>query len=416
MLTSFTLSSLLLLASAGSLATASPIHLDVASPSVLTTDGVVDPTLVEREIANTFAKLERGLAVEPASSKPDDRRRACRKAKRDGTSVPVSAFDLGGGFTVNLGVGKSAQYFPVTIDTGSSDLTVSSFTGGFDSSKSSTFKDLNQTTSTVFLQGGYTGQLATDTVSLGSLSVPAQTFLYTPELQTTKYRGILGMGPQAGSQLGANNFFSNLVASGQVAANKFGLYLTRGGAAGSEAVLGGYNAAHINGIQTAVKAVEGLPWWALEIQRLTAGGKIIADTKTVALVDSGASISYLPKETVRALYAQIPGSRLSTYESSATVMGQTYTIDTYEIPCSTSTSDIGVVFTEGRRRTFRLNAADFNLGSLDDGSDMCWGSYFGVDFEMYGQRLGLLGIPFLKSYYSIFDFSANTITLGESRA
>jgi len=64
--------------------------------------------------------------------------------------------------------------------------------------------------------------------------------------------------------------------------------------------------------------------------------------------------------------------------------------------------DIGFVFGND---TFRVHPADFNLGmSMYNPAD-CIGGIFAMDADQWPSNLCIIGDEFLKSWYSVYDYS-----------
>lgn len=55
--------------------------------------------------------------------------------------------------------------------------------------------------------------------------------------------------------------------------------------------------------------VEGLPFWAVQLDQINVDGKSSNIVSSIVIVDTGASLIYLSDESLRAVFAQIPGSR-----------------------------------------------------------------------------------------------------------
>ncbi|KAI8062712.1 aspartic peptidase domain-containing protein [Gongronella butleri] len=143
-----------------------------------------------------------------------DKHLAKRQDSSNGYRAPLYN-DQGSQYLINVGIGSPSQSFNVTLDTGSADLWVPSVScdrrscpfGGFDSSKSSTFSNLQQPFSIQYGIGSVNGTYVTDTVTVAGASVSNQQFglaTYTKDILTVPQgglrpdavvaNGILGMG------------------------------------------------------------------------------------------------------------------------------------------------------------------------------------------------------------------------------
>ncbi|GAA6034456.1 hypothetical protein JCM8097_002734 [Rhodosporidiobolus ruineniae] len=416
------LSTLLLLSAGASLAGASPVAVsesvvvptapgtttfETYTPSVKTADGGLDSTLLQRDHKSTFAKLEDIIEGCEAGVKATRRRSAQVKATTK--SVPLSGD--GTYFAATVSIGTPAQKLPLMVDTGSSDLWVLGNTadgdGLFNYANSSTIVNSGKTVNLTYVTESVTGGIATDTISVGGLTVKNQAFGVVPSEQNFGVSGILGLAPADIAKISAPTFFSNLVSSGQLASPSFGLYLSRDASKASELTLGGENAAHYSGKQSIARVVPGFGRWVLQLDYYMVNGTLAANLPTTAIIDSGSSTSFIPKKAAAAIFAKIPGAYLDTSaeaETSVNLMGQTYTLDRYAYPCGT-TSRPGYVFNGTYRRVLPVATEDLNLGYIDEETKkMCAATIIGVDIELGGKTMALLGTDFLKSYYTVFNF------------
>ncbi|KAI9469824.1 MAG: aspartic peptidase domain-containing protein [Benjaminiella poitrasii] len=142
--------------------------------------------------------------------------------KRSNSAVNVPLYnDFGQVYLANISVGTPPQNFSVIVDTQSSDLWIPSVECNekvcpdttFDSSKSSTFKSLNEPFSYEYNDGTINGTYVKDTVALGGLKVLNQQFVLADRTSKTiiandykqrlKYgasvsvNGVLGLGFQS---------------------------------------------------------------------------------------------------------------------------------------------------------------------------------------------------------------------------
>lgn len=148
----------------------------------------------------------------------------------------------------DLSVGAPSQTTSVQFDTGSSDLLIAiakckACVGPFfDPTKSSTYSDLKTHFNTSFGDGSTaTGSLASDTVSLGGLSVNNQIFAIIDEAADgfdKPNSGLIGFGFQSIAQTNATPWFFNLANEGKLASKVSSFYISRQEAAGSEACIG----------------------------------------------------------------------------------------------------------------------------------------------------------------------------------
>ncbi|BGP14829.1 hypothetical protein JCM10213v2_002784 [Rhodosporidiobolus nylandii] len=400
MLLNFALSSLVF---AASLAGASPV-IKFDAP----TNARRGAVLRQHDAEVTFAKHFDGVAV-PAEDKMAGERRS-RKAKRDttaGTNIPMTSGGDESPF-LPITIGTPSQWVGMVPDTGSSDVLLTAGANGFDPSRSSSLVDSGNDVEFTFVDGSIPGRVATDTVSIGGLTVPKQYIGLTPETVVSNADGIIGLGWDETSKIGQPSFLSNLVSSGRLAAKRFGLYISRQfpGSYTSELRLGGYNSARINGRAQRVPVIQGLGRWAVNITNYVAGSATPYLLPTIGLIDSGSTSTFIPNEAARAIYGSIPGSYANPeYAFPMTANGQDVVVQYWTFPCN-ATGRIGYAFQGGQRTQFTVDMQDLNLG--EDTPGMCVGSIHGVDIELVkgsGQKAAILGIDLLKSWYTMWDFA-----------
>ncbi|GAA6027944.1 hypothetical protein JCM8097_001794 [Rhodosporidiobolus ruineniae] len=397
-----------LLALGASLAVASPINLEVRTPSIPTNiDGSVNhielDTLIQSSLDKAFA------GGKPLS------KRAAAAANVALTEEAAGTQDIY--YLATASIGTPAQSIPAIVDTGSYDLLVKQYTPAkgkpFNSAASSTFVNTGTQVGGGFVTGGtFVADKTRDTVSVGGLAVAGQYFASTA---SDDDYSVFGFGFPALSNIHELNWFDSLVAAGKVAANKFSLHLARIGsdAAGgvSELTLGGANKARYTGAATRLPRAKfsfpGQDRWMVSLDSYVSGNGTKINSPTFAIIDSGAPYSYIPRAAATAFFQSIPGSSIFR-SSAASVAGSTYTVDMWQFPCSAS-SEPGYVFTAAPGKTFAINHNDLSLGEIANG--MCLGSTFGVDVALAGQQMAILGVDFLKGWYATFDFTDDSISL-----
>ncbi|GAA5945760.1 hypothetical protein JCM10213_002713 [Rhodosporidiobolus nylandii] len=396
----------------------SSFHLEGLQPSTTTTDGFVDHAVVQRDLERTLLKYS-------------ERAAEAQKVEKRGMSKQVKGKNLGsvGLYPGAISIGTPAQTMPVLFDTGSSDLWVSSSCGGetceygsFDPAKSTTFHNLSRTVSMSYVSGEYDGHLARDTVSVGGLAVKNQNFVVVPDagfIPSYPFVGIAGLAFSASSYIGKPTFLDNLASAGKLFNNMFSLYHTREGKVkGSQLTLGGVDSSKFDGGFLRVPVVsESL--WTIATSEFLVNRATVKKAATVSVVDSASTVSYMPSVAVAAIYASIPGAYLTTADNSTVSMnGVSYQPDRYEFPCTT-TARVGFIFGgTTSRKVFDLDPRDLSLGKVEGKDGFCAGNLLGIDIEMGGQRMGLLGIPFLKSWVSLFNLGTgnNDATIGFARS
>ncbi|CDR49719.1 hypothetical protein NBRC10512_006707 [Rhodotorula toruloides] len=402
----------------------SPVRIEGVVPSVTNADGSVNDELLKANMEATFAKYE-DLAERStdssskAASLKVRRRDGKVKCKRATTkTIPVDYEGNLGLYNIDIGVGTPAQNLPVILDTGSSDLVIQSAcdpanfnnlpvcTAVFDSSKSSTFASTGVNHTVAYVSDSISGTIVTDTVNLGGISIPKQTFLLSPNTNMPLSSGNLGLSLNAQAQLGGTSVLENLRASGNVANSRMGLWLGKESEGSAELTIGDWNTDRYSGIATVYQVYKPnqLGRWAIQLLQIldvkqTPLWTMPASPDTVVFIDSGSSTNYLPRAAAAAAHSAIPGSyKLGTTTQS--LNGQTYEVDAYAFPC-TNTATFGVSLS--RRRNLLLAAEDLIIGTVPGQAGMCRSATYGVDINYGGVQAGILGTPFLRSWYAGFN-------------
>ncbi|KAG8980266.1 hypothetical protein FRB90_007704, partial [Tulasnella sp. 427] len=260
------------------------------------------------EQVSKFTK--RAAALEPFDIAPA---RAALK-KRQGNSAANSLVNSQDSlYYGDLSVGTPAQVTTIDFDTGSSDLIIPSAqcttcVGPFyDPSKSTSFTNKNTPFSTSFGDGSTaSGVLATDTISVGSLSVLNQPFAVITG-STGNFdgpnSGLMGLAFESIAQTKATPWFFNLANQGALASNIFSFYLSRQGAPGSELCIGCLDSSKFTGQPEYFPLVPGnasQSVWDIISDGFTVNNKVVTQ-RLVAIIDSGTSNIYLPPSQASAL-------------------------------------------------------------------------------------------------------------------
>ncbi|KAG9022673.1 Type I transmembrane sorting receptor [Tulasnella sp. UAMH 9824] len=333
-----------------------------------------------------FARNERIAAIKRSGEKVT---RSERKA------AALEPYDIGPNslYYGDLSVGTPAQVMTIDFDTGSSDLIIPSsdctkcVSPLYNPSTSTSFTNLNTAFNTSFVDGSAaSGVLATDTVSLGSLSVANQGFAVISDFAWSFARpmsGLMGLAFESAAQTKATPWFFNLANQGALASNLFSFYLTRQRANGSELCIGCIDSTKFTGqpeyfplVPGAVPGFATQALWDIISDGATYNNAVVTQPFT-AIIDS-------------AFYANIPGAQLHSNNKY------------YVFPC-TSAAKIGQVGFRfrGSSSVFNIPPSRFILGRVEKGSDMCAGAILSSGSE---DGIAYIGDAFMSSWYSIFDY------------
>ncbi|GAA5909456.1 uncharacterized protein JCM6883_003950 [Sporobolomyces salmoneus] len=406
-------------------ASASPIHINGQAPTVTGSDGSISQDLLQRgfdqAVERSIAQLsERAPKTDKECS---SKARRSRKDKRFSRSaVPlINQADL-----VTFApaqIGTPYQDAILLVDTGSADILVPRATaeypsgsGGFDTSKSRTFrKGDGSETLFSFGVGSAMGTVVHDKVNIGGFIQIAHPFgLISPDAIGKGALGVLGLSFGSISKInGGITFFDRLIRDKSLVSNLFGLFHSRGGVSGSQLTLGAIDSTRYEGELTTVP-VKAQSQWTIQMNQATIDGEAVFDGPVYSAVDSGATYTIIPKAITDAYFARVPGSvanpehNITTTISGATVVGQIY-----EYPCDAEIPELGFVF-DGAERNFNIASDDMYI-LQSKASGLCTASIIGADVNYYGQKAALLGVSFLKNWYSVFNHDDATVSFASAK-
>ncbi|KAK2465711.1 hypothetical protein APHAL10511_002255 [Amanita phalloides] len=315
-----------------------------------------------------------------------------------------------------LAIGTPAIAFDVILDTGSADLWVADancLTGcndvpTFDTTGSSTFKNLTTGFQISYGSGQAAGTLGSDVVQLAGFSVPNQVFavcnLVSTGLLDSPVSGLLGLGFQTIAASRATPFWQTLVSQGAWDEPLMAFYLTRFNNVSSAQTLepgGSFTMGFANSsLYTGEIEYVSLPssgsYWILPLTSLTVQGSSISlssGSSSYAAIDTGTTLVGGPPSTIAEIYAQIPGSQAG----SGNFQGY------YTYPCDTQVS-VTVAF--GNGSSWPISPADFRLSRLTQNS--CLGAFFELSSDG-STPSWIFGDTFLKNVYSVFRYDPASV-------
>ncbi|GAA6005637.1 hypothetical protein JCM11491_003709 [Sporobolomyces phaffii] len=407
-------------------ASASPVQLAGRAPTLSGSDGTVSRDLLQRDFTQAVERSVAHLSARTTKKDEDCKvPRRSRKAKRSSTSVPLSN-EGDAAYLASISIGTPAQELSVMIDTGSGDLVVPKVTAGspapkgaFDSKKSRTFiKGDGSKTVFTYAVGAAVGEVVQDKVRIGNYVKIKQPFGLADEMKSPPF-GILGLAFSSISKIDGPTFLDRLVQDKNLDKNLFGLYHSRGSAPGSQLTLGAIDASRYTGELTATPVVSHTHW-TVQLNHATIDGQSIYDGPVFSAVDSGSSTTVIPKAIADDYFARVPGSSADpNLNITTTISGKTVVGQIYEYPCDAHLPALGFVF-EGSDRVFEIAAEDMFIPqppySADKPKDeTCFSSIVGADVIYYGQKAALIGVPFLKSFYSVFNLDDSTVSFATAR-
>ncbi|KAH8799214.1 aspartic peptidase domain-containing protein [Flagelloscypha sp. PMI_526] len=368
--------------------------------------------------------------------------------------------DTGYFAVINIGTPLSPdpRQFSVLVDTGSSDLWVTSQPSGckgadnrdayandpvfplYDSSKSSTYKGLvffyallvkNTNTTVTYGSGEVEGKVATEMISFEGFLASEQSFINVldDDVCFRNNSGLLGLAWPSLSEIGklGEPFWLTLSSHGVFDNKEFGFYLARGTDkefeqlhqnaqwAGGMLTLGGVNETVYTGDIEFLNLTKLWPtapegFWQLNLSAISISNQSIDTTpgNQLAVIDTGTSFIGGPTVEVTTFWSFVPGSEALSYPNEGF----------WEYPCSTEL-DVGLTFAGGRQ--WKISDEDMVLQRFEayyDEPAMCAGSFFDLGatagpFTDFGNVSWIIGGTFLKNVYSVFRENPPSVGFAE---
>lgn len=349
--------------------------------------------------------------------------------KRQNTvGIPIVNQNGDSSYFASINVGTPPQSFDIILDTGSSDLWVTTVgcttcdpsTPLFDPSKSSTFQvspGQQGGTKIQYGSGGVEGQLSSETVNMGGFTVSNQGFLSvvttSQGLLQGSVSGIMGLGFQTIAATRAVPFWQALVNANQLTSPLFSFYLTRENdpnqpppltAPGGVLTLGGTNSSLFSGNVEFINMPSGAEpsFWLQTLTTLKVVGTSIpiSTSLSLAAIDTGTTLIGGPGDQVAAFWQAVPGHQTL----SGAMTGY------YSFPCSTTNLNVQLSFGGS---SWSISDKDMNLGSSGV-SGQCVGAVFDLGQASAagggpGNPNWVIGDTFLKNVYSVYRASPPSV-------
>ncbi|KAI9677618.1 MAG: hypothetical protein M1817_006572 [Caeruleum heppii] len=354
-----------------------------------------------------------------------------RLRRRQENTVTVNLDNERSLYFANASLGTPPQPFRFHIDTGSSDLWVNSETarlcrsrgslcsesGTYSANDSSTYEYISSDFNISYADGsGAAGDYATDTIQIGNVEVPGLQIGIGYDSESPE--SILGIGYPANEVAVVRNGdrpypnLPQLMADGDlIRSNAYSLWLNDLDASTGSILFGGVNTDKYQG------SLETLPtqpdpgdsrasefFVTLTSVGFAGQGNPITLREPV-LLDSGASLTYLPDSVARDLYDAIGAEY---YRSSGVALAPCALVEeTFTLDFTFTSPTIAVPMNE---LILPAQSTDGSTITLSDGrTPAC---IFGI---MPAGRLNpVLGDTFLRSAYVVYDLANNEISLAQT--
>ncbi|KAG5732375.1 Vacuolar protease A [Termitomyces sp. T112] len=326
---------------------------------------------------------------------------------QDGHNVPLSNF-MNAQYYSEITLGTPPQTFKVILDTGSSNLWVPSVQctsiacflhTKYDSSGSSTYKANGSEFSIRYGSGSMEGFVSQDILTIGDLKISRQDFAEAtkePGLAFAfgRFDGILGLGYDTISVNHITPPFYNMINQGLLDEPVFSFRLGSSDQDGGEAVFGDIDHAAYTGKITYVP-VRRKAYWEVELQKVRFGDDELELENTGAAIDTGTSLIALPTDIAEMLNTQI-GAKKSWN-------GQ------YQLDCS-KVPDLPELSFYFDGQAYPLKGSDYIL----EIQGTCISAFTGLDINVPGGSLWIIGDAFLRKYFTVYDLGRNAVGFAKS--
>jgi len=312
-----------------------------------------------------------------------------------------------------VAIGTPAVSYNVVMDTGSSDLWVTSSkcegncdgVNTFSSSQSTSFTNLSTPFEIKYGSGSAQGSLGKDVVQMAGFSVPNQVFalcdVVSSDLLQSPVSGLIGLAWQSIASSGAEPLWQTLASSGAWDEPVMAFQITRFTnisqvrtlEPGGTFTMGTLNSSLYTGdIDYVNLPSDGVNYWTLPLTTLTVQGNSItlpSGKDSYAAIDTGTTLIGGPQDTIAAIYASIPGSEPASgdYEGY------------YSYPCDTN---VNVTMSFGGR-SWSVSSADFVMTKVS--GNTCIGGFFATE----STPAWIVGDTFLKNVYSVFRYNPPSV-------
>lgn len=307
-------------------------------------------------------------------------------------------------YSTIIGFGTPVQQLSLTLDTGSSYTWVPSTNcycheslNSFDDKASSTYRNLSQEVTLRYGIGAVKGYFSKDTLTLGDLKAQNQTFVLTTfdtDLDSLASDGLLGLGFKELSD-NTPTFIDTLKSQNQISSSIFSFYINNKDNSYTDSVftIGEYGLQKYGtGVSMKIDVIEGYGFWLSYLDSFYVGGKKLNRKMSIAIIDLGSSLISAPQTMYKKYSREIMANNKKC-------------MDIGFIVCDCSFGD----YRNFPDLVYTMNGVDFvihaeNYIYYENG--YCYLLLEGNGLDEYW----ILGQPFFREYYTVFDMENKQIT------
>jgi len=319
------------------------------------------------------------------------------------TSVPIKNF-ANTQFVGTVGVGSPPQWIDVIFDTGSANFWVNSkmckessckSRPYYDHSESKDYKKDGHKISVQFGTGALEGKISKDTVTIGGLEIPRQTFAEVTDedgavFTNARFSGLLGLSfPSLGAP-GTVPVFDHIMKSELLEQNIITFYYSLNPKEDSQLTFGYLDYSKFEGdVHWVPLVTDLLMYWLIEIEDVRLGTMSlgVCNPKCHAAVDTGTSLLSAPSSHLDLIFSYMQDcSRYFEFPDIVLVING----EEYSIP----PKDYVITIT---------GEGEDNPGLHSVGFEECTLAFMSIDVPPPDGPLWILGDIFMASYYTIFD-------------
>ncbi|XP_026844630.1 aspartic proteinase A3 [Drosophila persimilis] len=327
-------------------------------------------------------------------------------ANRSTTSAPSEAIEpLFNAFQTQFygPLFVSDQAFTVQFDTGSSDLWIPNSNCStcvkecgnavFQAAKSKSFKANGTSFSITYGVGKVSGVTASETVSIGQISIKDQGFGLVSQTDTcSSFDGVLGMAYPGASVTGARPPFYQMIDQKLVDSSIFSFHLKSGD--GGSLILGGSNSSLYHGSLTHVNVTQQKMWQFTMDYIGFPSKKCRRCNSCKAIMDSGTSLIVGPTEDITQLNTKIR----ATYNATNGI---------WQVPCG-RISYLPVLELGIAGKKFQVRPQEYVIAYE---GDVCITGFM----DLAGLNFWIIGDVFFREHYVSFDVEQNRIGIAKAK-